>query len=667
MTVENTLYDVMVYPYHFKSKREAQQKTGMIKNNILRHPMSMTVEEIAQTCISGQPIAFCHAEGQSKNPTCKKSFTADTWKYQQIYALDFDNANRGHKFERPYYMEYSEAIEHAKKQGFSPAFAYTTGSHTETHHKFRLVFVLDRAVDSVLEHQKVQRAFLALFSIDGETVLDSSCVDPARLFYAGQQIVYTDYPATISVDGLLEKHSLPTCQHGKVEIDPPDFEDEIEVFPVDIQDIVEGIKKEQNDRNECSKSLRSRINTGLNRNADQTTLDNIYFQLSRPGGKFPTKPHYMRTCEDFNAFCSQINIADLLNLPEKVSFRCILPKHKDGKPSANIWKTDNGYVYKCHGCGSTYRIYELLEELSGCGRIAVMDWLAHHFNISYETDWQRYKKEEVLAYHDYVVTELKDDYPALYDKLVKSKTVNFLLLFLTLARKYLLDTEITGSDKVLFAQSVSRFAKYADAYGVSSAHKTIRDKLIYLAHLGLIEVLEDEQVPRYTMQYLIAFKQKHGLKMRTSCYAVPPLSHNLFDSAQQVVLSDKENSVRKTYMCREQIIRTSGQDEADNIYVQSKALERNPEAEVFYKRYKAATEKLLEKKGWTVEEEILNRLKGFTKQEKKKWSGICLPQLLAELELQRVPFTKTIEEEYNVKQTRSVKLKYGASRIIIPA
>ena len=28
---------------------------------------------------------------------------------------------------------------------------------------------------------------------------------------------------------------------------------------------------------------------------------------------------------------------------------------------------------------------------------------------------------------------------------------------------------------------------------------------------------------------------------------------------------------------------------------------------------------------------------------------------------------KTIEEEYNVKQTRSVKLKYGASRIIIPA
>ena len=120
-------------------------------------------------------------------------------------------------------------------------------------------------------------------------------------------------------------------------------------------------------------------------------------------------------------------------------------------------------------------------------------------------------------------------------------------------------------------------------------------------------------------------------------------------------------------MCREQIIRANGQNEADSIFVQSKALERNPEAEVFYKRYKAATEKLLEKKGWTVEEEILNRLKGFTKQEKKKWSGICLPQLLAELELQRVPFTKTIEEEYNVKQTRSVKLKYGASRIIIPA
>lgn len=667
MTVENTLYDVMVYPYHFKSKREAQQKTGMIKNNILRHPMSMTVEEIAQTCISGQPIAFCHAEGQSKNPTCKKSFTADTWKYQQIYALDFDNANRGHKFERPYYMEYSEAVEHAKKQGFSPAFAYTTGSHTEAHHKFRLVFALDRAVNSVLEHQKVQRAFLALFSIDGETVLDSSCVDPARLFYAGQQIVYTDYPATISVDGLLKKHSLPTCQHGKIEIELPDCEEEIEVLPANIQDVIEGIQKEQNDRNECSKSLRTRINTGLHGTADHSQDNNIYFELSRPQSKFPAKPHYMRTYEEFNAFCRQINIADLLNLPEGVTFSCILPKHKDSKPSASVWKTKNGYIYKCYGCDSTYGIYDLLEELSGCGRIAVMDWLAHHFNISYETDWQRYKKEEVLAYHDYVVTELKNDYPVLYDKLVKSKTVNFLLLFLTLARKYLLDIEITGTDKILFAQAASKFAKHADAYGVTSSPGAIQSKLIYLAHLGLIEILEDKDIPRYTMQYLMAYKQLNGQKMRTSCYAVPPLSHDIFEKAQQIVLSDKENSVRKTYMCREQIIRANGQNEADSIFVQSKALDRNPEAEVFYKRYKAATEKLLEKKGWTVEEEILNRLKGFTKQEKKKWSGICLPQLLAELELQRVPFTKTIEEEYNVKQTRSVKLKYGASRIIIPA
>ena len=124
--------------------------------------------------------------------------------------------------------------------------------------------------------------------------------------------------------------------------------------------------------------------------------------------------------------------------------------------------------------------------------------------------------------------------------------------------------------------------------------------------------------------------------------------------------------MRKSYLCREQIIRANGQKHADTVYVQSKDAERNPEAEKFYKRYKAATEKLLEKKGWTVEEEILNRLKGFTKQEKKKWSGVCLPQLLTEMNLQRVPFTKAIEEDYHVVQTRSVKLTYGSSRIIVP-
>ena len=56
------LYDVMVYPYHFKSKKEAQQKIGVVKNNILRYPKQLTIEDVAKTCVSGQPISFCHAE-----------------------------------------------------------------------------------------------------------------------------------------------------------------------------------------------------------------------------------------------------------------------------------------------------------------------------------------------------------------------------------------------------------------------------------------------------------------------------------------------------------------------------------------------------------------------------------------------------------------------------
>ena len=60
-----------------------------------------------------------------------------------------------------------------------------------------------------------------------------------------------------------------------------------------------------------------------------------------------------------------------------------------------------------------------------------------------------FKGFEFHIFKEKSVTELKDDYPVLYDKLVKSKTGNFLLLFLTLARKYLLDTEITGSFTVI--------------------------------------------------------------------------------------------------------------------------------------------------------------------------------------------------------------------------
>ena len=658
------LYDVMVYPYHFKSKKEAQQKIGVVKNNILRYPKQLTIEDVAKTCVSGQPISFCHAES-----TCKKSFTADTWKYQQIYALDFDNADRGHnKFDSPYYMEYSEAVKYAKKQGFSPAFVYTTGSHTDGHHKFRMVFVMDKRIDSVLEHHKVQKAFLAMFSIEGVTMLDSSCTDPARVFYAGKEIVHTDFGAVVSVTKLLEKY--PVSKHkylksvGSEKVEKTDYK--AYTYHAEIQEIIEQIQLKEKDRKKQAKSLRSRINSRLDGNPTITKSKTNSKVLTYGELQMPAKPYVARTCEEFDDFCYQIPIEDIIGVEDSKKFNCILPEHEDGNASASIvWYKDR-YKYRCFGCASTYDIYGLLEKLSGCSRLAIKDWICERFNVVYETDWQKQQKEELLYYHDFMVRYLKEDYPELYKKLTRGSASGTLNMVLDIARMYVLDRDLTSTGISTFVYPLGKFAKDAEYYGIAKSVGAIEKNLIYLAHLGLIKILPDEELAPSMRRYLEFYRRNHDQRLRTSCYAIPLLTRELLENAQQIVLSDKMNSVRKGSLCREQLIRSAGEEHAHEVYVQSKDDKRNPDADVFYKRYKAATENLLKKKGWTVEEEILNRLKGFTKLEKKKWSGICLPQLLAEMNLQRVPFTKAIEEDYQVVQTRSVKLKYGASRIIIP-
>ena len=671
------LYDVMVHPHQYASKKHAQKNTGVIKNSILRYPRSMTIDAIAEACVTGHVVAFCHAEDTG----IKKSFTADCWRYQQIYALDLDNAGKDQKkFDCPYYMEYADALDHVEKQGFSPAFLYTTGSHTDDFHKYRMVFVLDRPVTSSLDHERVQKAFMSMLAIDGHTLLDSSCIEPSRVFYPGKELVYKDSSAVIQLDKLLEKYPHSSFKKLKqvVEDKPVKMKSEKKDYNDTIKQVAEEIKQKQYERKTATKSLRSRAIAGVTANTplSRTKYNNIMFSSAYK--EIAVNPCYITVPEEFDAFCYQIDFGELLGLPTEEDFCCILPEHDDNDPSARITWHGNRYRYRCFGCGETFDIFSMLEKISGCCRYAVMDWICERFNVRYETDWQRMRKEEILQYHDYMVQDLKVEYPVLYKRLTTRRESMVLNMFLDVARMQVLDRAWAGMNKPIFYYALKSFAIKGEYYGIRSDMETIHKTLIYLAHLGLIEILADEQIPPQMNKLLKRIQKQTASRNRVTCYSVPLLSHELLSHAQEVVIEDKRLSLRKGFLCREQLLRAEGKEHTDNIFVQSKDFESKEEVGIFYARYKAATEKLLEKQGWTTEEQILNRIKAqfkskkkdgqetvkmLTKQQKTKLSGICLPQLLDELHLQRVPFTKEIESEYSVKPRK--KLHYGSSKVII--
>ena len=668
------LYDVLVYPYQFQSKEHAQKSVGIVKNNILKYPRSMTIEEIANACIDGQVIAFCHAERTGTS----KSFCKECWQYQRLYAFDFDNSyvstvgrkKEKKKFDRPYYMTWQDALAHAKRQGFSPAFIYTSGSHQEDWHRFRMVFVLDTEVTSVLMHEKVEKAFITMFSVDDKTVLDKSCADPSRIFYPGKQLTHQDYDATVSLSKLLETYPYDKQHHIQCAGEPKNVEvptackAQTAGCPEEIQLIIEEIQNKQKARKIASKSLRDRVAVGLKAappiigKNNNNSIKLFYAEMEKP-----VSPTYITLPEEFDAFCYQIDLSELLNLPLDKEFNCILPGHEDSTASARIvWHNDR-YKYRCFGCDSTYDIFGLLERLSGCSRTAVMDWICSRFNVRYETEWQRLRKEEIQFYHDYLVMNLKADYPYLYKELAKSGETAVLNMFLDIARIHLLDRAWAGMNNPAFIYSLSNFCQKMEYYGLAKGKDSLHKNIVHLARLGLIEILNKEQIPPRMMSLLESYRKANKQRYRTSCYAVPVLTQDLLENAQEVIKNDKRLSIRKTYQCREQCIRSEGKDKADSIFVQSSNTESNEKLDTFYKRYKGAAERLLEKKGWTTEDEIINRLKGFTKAQKAKGSGICLPQLLRELQLLRIPFTKALEEEYSIKSRK--KLRYGASKIII--
>lgn len=661
------LYDVLVYPYQFQSKEHVKKKTGVIKNNILKYPRSMTVEEIAKACVTGHAVAFCHAEKTGS----KNSFHASCWRYQQIYALDFDNDDKEHKkLTPPYYMKHAEAVQHAKKQGFLPAFVYTTSSHAEDHQKFRMVFVLDEPVSGVLDHRKVQLAFAKMFSINGMSVIDVSCIDPSRIFYPGMNLVYQDYRASISLHKLLEEYPYSTCKDllkkNQAEATDKEAAESLDLSNSSdrINQISREIREVQSRRQIASKSLRSRINTRVEgiplEMVQKYNKHNIFLT---PFQKCGSTPCAIRVPEDFDAFCYQINLAELLDLPEDEKFSCILG-HTDSDPSASISWHEDRYKYRCFSCGATYDIFGVLEKISGCGRYAVIDWICQTFNIRYETEWQRQQKDEIELYHDYMVMNLKDDYCYLYRNLVRNQESGILNMILDIARMHITDRNWAGMNKPVFFYSIRSFMKKAEYYGLPCSYEKMRRSIAYLAHLGLIEILDDGQITPSLQKIMDRMRKVKKNRYRISCYSIPRISHELLEHAEAVVKEDAKMSLRKSKICREQIIRAEGKEKADAIYVQLKDEKEDEATAKFYERYKAAAQKLIEKKSWTTEEEVINRLKGFDKKEKLRLSGVCMPQLLRELGLQRVPFSKAIEEKYAVKSRK--KMHYGTTRIIIP-
>src|SRR5690625_5013044 len=86
-------------------------------------------------------------------PAVFNSEKSQSWKSQQVFALDIDSG-----------LRIEEAIKLGVKLRLVPTFIYTTFSHTDKEHRFRMVFIMDEEIRDPRVRNVIQTALATLSS-----------------------------------------------------------------------------------------------------------------------------------------------------------------------------------------------------------------------------------------------------------------------------------------------------------------------------------------------------------------------------------------------------------------------------------------------------------------------------------------------------------------------
>lgn len=173
-------YKLLLDEKCFHSK-PVKNEIPLINNRIVNHPVDIHIIELSKqvTSPNGKSWLPAYLEGARKN---------ESWRSQSVFALDFDNKDSKTKSQNDNPISFKQVLERLKDYGLACAFAYTTFSHADNWHKYRVVFQINEPVVEKGVRDAIQNALMMLFP-----ECDKGCRDASRIFFGGKDIVYANY------------------------------------------------------------------------------------------------------------------------------------------------------------------------------------------------------------------------------------------------------------------------------------------------------------------------------------------------------------------------------------------------------------------------------------------------------------------------------------------
>lgn len=608
----------MYFEKRFKEKPEGKQ-CGWVQKNLVQ--INIGIDELADALVHGASFKPGVLVGGNK---------AENWAEQQLFGLDFDN---GVMIENTYNKVIS--------LGITPCFMYTTFSHKEEHHKFRMIFCNDTVITDGNVRDRLQATLMGI--IGG---IDEVCFNRDRLFFGGkgQVVLHPDFEARINAESIIEKY----------------WNDDFEQY-------ISNAKPKSKKRNNPAASSKSKDKGDTNK--EYQPYENLNVKaIKEHDVEYLRKvlAHEPVEFENKNEFWdyiySELDIAELIDIDDPHSFCCVL--HDDRNPSANIFTTQNGVQkYRCCSENLTLNIKQLIEMLGNFkSEYKAIQFIMDIYNLSIkESQWSIEQRENIdLMISNITLNKFKELCPQA-DKNIKYAKDTFLMM-LSIARNNVYSEKFSNDDgEIVFFVTNKRLAEYMGKANNQKKIDKVSKYIKMLIYHDLIRILDDEQVPKELLLKAIRYSgtDKRAGK-HVSFYAIPSWVIQQLSTIENNGVRWKEKGYRIDGVSFDMFYRSEGFDVAASLYPQYKK-KKNEYGEIVNRTTtKASDERTLkisevilnciQNKGYCTEKEVVYILGNQYKYEVTETQiKRSLNEIMDSYGLKKVKANKVLKEQYHIE------------------
>lgn len=604
----------MYFNHRFKDKPQGKQ-CGWVQKSLTQ--VNITIENLANALVHGASFKPGVLAGGNK---------AENWIEQQLFGLDFDDGIR-----------IEEAYNKVISLGITPCFMYTTFSHKEEHHKFRMIFCNDTVITDGNIRDKLQATLMGI--IGG---IDEVCFNRDRLFFGGKghTVLYPNYDTRINAESIIEKYWNAEFEQYISNAKPKSKKK---------KDSTAGIKNKDTDTVK-ERPTYENLNVKAIKEHDIEYLRKV---LAHDPIEFENKNEF------WDYIYSELDIAELIDIDDPRSFCCVL--HDDHNPSANIFTTQNGVQkYRCCSENLTLNIKQLIELLGDFkSEYKAIQFIMNIYNLSIkESQWSIEQRENIdLMISNITLNKFKELCPQA-DKNIKYAKDTFLMM-LSIARNNIYSEKFSNNDgEIVFYVTNKKLSEYL---GKSNSQKKIDKVSKYvkmLVYHDLIRILDNDQIPKELLKN--ALKYTNGNKNRANFYAIPSWVIQQLSTIENNGVRWKEKGYRIAGVSFDMFYRSEGFDVAASIYPQYKKKKNEYGEIVDRSTTKASDERTLkiseiilqciQRKGYCTEKEVVyilgNKYRYEVTETQIKRS---LNEIMDSYGLKKVKANKVLKEQYHIK------------------